>query len=305
MLILRSATPADSAAIRGILEAAEPYDRLARVDSHGVGLWRDPETWSDVVVAEMDHAVVGYGALLWPTGPAARAAEVVVHPAWRRRNIGRQLALRLQGMPGSPAPALQGIYSSHVPAAAAFVAAMGCETLGRWRFMLADPPPSLGAVALPEGYRLRHPVIGRDESAFVDIFSAAFKGHRFMEPPTLHQIRQRWRSPEFDPRSCILADCAGQIIGMSSVRPTSVYRGDRLVKAGYIWVIGTHADHRNRGIARAMLGESVNFMRDQGWEIASLDVDELNRPAQRLYRALGFAPVYDRVWWRLPASAAC
>ncbi|HYF62985.1 MAG TPA: GNAT family N-acetyltransferase, partial [Herpetosiphonaceae bacterium] len=165
MAEIRSASPADVPALAAILEAAEPFDRAGRVDSEGAGQWRDPDSWADVIVAEHAGALVGFGALLWPTAPDARGADVVVHPAWRRRGVGRQLTERLRAMLGAGGQTLQGEYASYAPAAAGLVAALGGELIGRWHQMVADPVPDFAPPPLPEGYRLRHAVVGQDEEA--------------------------------------------------------------------------------------------------------------------------------------------
>jgi mycothiol synthase len=304
MAAIRSATPADTPALKAILEAAEPIDRAGRVDLAGAGQWREPDSWDDVIVAEQDGAIVGYGALLWPTAPDARDAEVVVHPAWRRRGHGRQLVGRLRAMAAASGQTLQGEYASHNPAAAAYVAALGGELIGRWHQMVADPVNDFAPPPLPAGYRLRNAVVGQDEAGFADVFRDSFSDHRFMSTPQVESVRRRWQTPEFDPGRFAFAEYDGQIVGVSALRPAYLYRGGRLAQAGHIGPVGTRSAHRSRGLARAMMVNNLAYIRRQGWPVASLAVDEINHTAQALYRSLGFAVAYDWIWWRLALPQA-
>lgn len=300
MAEIHSASAADTPALVSLLEAAEPLDRTGRVDSDGIGQWREPDTWDDVIVARQEGEIVAFGALLWPTGPDARGAEVLVHPAWRRRGIARRLADRLRAMAAAHGQTLQGSYVSHAGGAPALVKALGGEEIGRWHHMVADPLQAFAPPPLPAGYRMRHAVAGQDEAAFADIFRDSFSEHRFMSTPPAENVRRRWQTSAFDPATIAFAEHDGQIVGVSALRPAQVYRGDQLVKAGYIGPVGTRAAHRGRGLARALVVDNLEYMRRQGWPAASLDVDEINHTAQALYRSLGFAIDHDRIWWRLP-----
>jgi GNAT superfamily N-acetyltransferase len=67
--------------------------------------------------------------------------------------------------------------------------------------------------------------------------------------------------------------------------------------------VGTHAEHRGRGLAGHLLGLAASWAADHGctrWVILT----EADNPAGRLYRSLGFAPGVGNVQaYRSPAAA--
>lgn len=299
MIELRDTTLADTPAIKALIEAAEQVDRSAQTDVNGVAQWREPDDWADVVVAEENGVMVGYGCLLWPGSPTSRNSDALVHPGWRRRGIGRQLVAWLQARADAAGQTLVGSYHSDSAAAAAFVATLGGEVLGRWHEMVADPRPSFAAPALREGYTLRHAVRGQDEAHFADVFRDSFSEHRFMQTPSVESIGRRWNQPQFDGNRIAFAEYAGAIVGVSAIRSAVTYRGDQLVSAGHIGPVGVRTAHRGRGLARALMIDNLQYSAHAGWQTASLAVDEINQNAQALYRSLGFKHVHDWVWWQL------
>ncbi|HEX2906420.1 MAG TPA: GNAT family N-acetyltransferase, partial [Phototrophicaceae bacterium] len=67
--------------------------------------------------------------------------------------------------------------------------------------------------------------------------------------------------------------------------------------------VAVHPDYQRRGIARQMMGASLDMVRRQGGSKAILQVDADNYTAQRLYERLGFS--HERAWttWRRAANA--
>jgi ribosomal protein S18 acetylase RimI-like enzyme len=64
--------------------------------------------------------------------------------------------------------------------------------------------------------------------------------------------------------------------------------------------VGTHADHRRAGYARAACAEVLRRARAAGARDAVVWSVVANEPAGRLYRSLGFRPVSRDVPWRRP-----
>ena len=60
----------------------------------------------------------------------------------------------------------------------------------------------------------------------------------------------------------------------------------------------THPDHRDRGMAKAILHSLLRWAGSRGAQIAYLQVLDGNEPAERLYRGAGFVPRYQ-YWYRV------
>jgi ribosomal-protein-alanine N-acetyltransferase len=87
----------------------------------------------------------------------------------------------------------------------------------------------------------------------------------------------------FNERASLVLVRGGQVIGFSLVRPR--------FEEAHLAIFGLHPDYRGRGLAQALIQESMRTVRDQGTETMSIGVDAANIPAVRLYEKVGFTPV--------------
>lgn len=86
----------------------------------------------------------------------------------------------------------------------------------------------------------------------------------------------------------------------------SVYPADWPSSLGRTWIIANvavHPEYQRRGIARRLMQNTMNMIRQRGGTRAILQVDHDNAPARHLYHSLGF--VDERGWttWRRSSSA--
>ncbi len=80
----------------------------------------------------------------------------------------------------------------------------------------------------------------------------------------------------------------------------------RLDPAGDRWQISNVAvkpAYRNRGIGRALMMATLDYIRSQRGLWAVLQVRENNRPAVHLYEGLGFSPIGGEIRWKLDLNA--
>jgi ribosomal protein S18 acetylase RimI-like enzyme len=59
----------------------------------------------------------------------------------------------------------------------------------------------------------------------------------------------------------------------------------------YIYAFGVVPEQRRQGIGRAVLATVIGRLRNEGWRRVTLEVESENAPALALYRSLGFAPI--------------
>ncbi len=67
--------------------------------------------------------------------------------------------------------------------------------------------------------------------------------------------------------------------------------------------VGTHPDHQRRGLAKSLIGRSIETMVSGGAETCVLKVRQDNDPAYRLYRGLGFSHFHTSRQMKLDAKA--
>ena len=85
---------------------------------------------------------------------------------------------------------------------------------------------------------------------------------------------------------------------------TSRARIDRLGGGpiGYVGTVGVLAEYRGRGIATALIVQTLQYLASQGMQSAILHVEDANFNARRLYEKLGWRYIYRTIhhWKNLP-----
>jgi len=147
-------------------------------------------------------------------------------------------------------------------------------------------------IPLPYGFEIRP--IGPDDAAMhrrvFDAAGRAFAQSYGEQAQTEGQYAEFLGQPSFDPTLWRVAfhgdDIAGQILNfMAEPEPD----GSRM---GWTESISVQPEFRRRGLARALLAESLRTVRDAGATQAALGVDMQNpNQAQALYESLGFTVV--------------
>lgn len=239
--------------------------------------------------AVRDGRPVGYAHLDDTAG-----AELVVHPADRRRGIGGALLDALEG-----AGVEQVWAHGRRPAALAFAAARGytaARTLWQLRRPLTTPLPD---APLPAGITLRAFVPGRDEDAWVAVNARAFADHPEQGAWTARDVRDREAEPWFDPAGFLLAERAdGTLAGFHW---TKVHPGPPPI--GEVYVLGVDPSARGLRLGPALTAAGLRHLRDRGLGSVLLYVDGDNPRAVRLYEGLGFTPWDADVQFRRAAGA--
>ncbi|WP_067475891.1 mycothiol synthase [Actinomadura hibisca] len=239
-----------------------------------------------------DGTVVAYAHLAPATADEPAAAELVVHPAHRRRGHGRAL---LRATLAEAAGPLRVWAHGDLPAAARLAAAEGLErarALFQMRRPAADPLPE---VKTAEGVRLRTFEPGRDERAWLEVNARAFATHPEQGAWTLDDVRAREAEPWFDPAGLFLAERDGRVVGFhwTKIHPDGL---------GEVYVVGVDPSAQGLGLGRTLTLTGLHHLRDRGVPQILLYVDESNTAAVKLYESLGFTRHAVDVMYGTPAG---
>ena len=242
----------------------------------------------------------------------AATAEVVVDPAHRRQGVGTALVRTLEAAletgvaPG--AGTLRLWSHGHLDGARAFAARDGYTSVRElWamrRSLRSDAGP-LPAVSLPEGFEIRHFVVGQDEDAWLRMNARAFVDHPEQGRLTRHDLDRRIAEPWFDSEGFILIeDVRGSAPTLAASHWTKVVPAktapDRQPgvapgvsaetgqKQGEVYVVGVDPAYQGLGLGRAVTILGLAHLRERGLSEAMLYVDADNRAAVATYSRLGF-----------------
>jgi len=118
----------------------------------------------------------------------------------------------------------------------------------------------------------------------------------FNEPATAQMVLAQASEPGSSPNGYFFAVDArtGVEIGTSRARQDMVGG----IPMGYIGTVGILPEYRGRGVAKALIRQTLHYLAGLGMSSAALFVEENNTPARALYELTGWYPVYrvDHYW---------
>ncbi|MFF6844549.1 GNAT family N-acetyltransferase [Streptomyces tanashiensis] len=139
---------------------------------------------------------------------------------------------------------------------------------------LTDLPP----VVVPEGFTVRAATLA-DADALAEARNASF-GSDWTGAAYRDGMMTR---PGYDPAGEIVAEAPDGRIGAYTVHWVDERNG-----LGHFEPVGTHEAFRRRGLARAVMAESMRRMAELGLRRVTVNHNAENLPAAQLYGSLGF-----------------
>ncbi len=221
-----------------------------------------------------------------------------VHPAWRRRGVGRRLleaslghALeRLPEVPEGPVH-FHANGSDREPGRAALFESLGMVPVRTYVNMARPIDGNLPPVELPAGYRLRAMSPEHDAETVWRVDNAAFRDHWGFFGFPLEEFRVWMTRPSFRPELWILAEeeSTGQAAGivLCTIDPDWIAHSGR--QEGWVNTLAVLREHRHRGLGTALLVHGMHLLHARGMGSATLGADSENLTgAVRLYERVGF-----------------
>jgi mycothiol synthase len=223
--------------------------------------------------------LVGYGHL--DTGGDAfgnQVAELLVHPAHRRRGHGARL---VGAILDKADPKLRIWSHGDHPAAVRIAAARNLQRVRELLQMRLDVATPLPEPGWPDGVTVRTFVPGRDEAELVAVNGRAFDWHPEQSQLTVDDVVAAEQESWFDPKGLFLAIADGRIAGFHW---TKVHPGN----VGEVYVVGVDPDAQGGGLGKALTLAGLHHLRREGLGDTILYVESDNSPAVAVYTRLGF-----------------
>ena len=258
--------------------AWQMYQHLNKLDLVRIRLWLDD-----------DGKTLAYAWLWLPN-----TLVLLTHPHDRERLVETVLDwFEEAGAPGDGENwvSVQVLESDPVTAAAVERRAFAAQTEGVMSHMVRSLADEVPALPVPDGYRLRTVRGEEDVVARTEVHRAAFAPSRVV-PESYRRTMQEWPyRADLDfvveaPDGSFASFCLCWL--------------DADNRMGEFEPVGTHPDHRRRGLARAVCTAGLRGLREAGAETAVV-YSVAGSDAETLYAGLGFEAISRHVEYRRPA----
>jgi mycothiol synthase len=266
----------------------------------------------DLTIAEFDGRAIGYGVRGWYDAADSDLRQYrvdgSVHPAWRRRGIGRALLLENMCLAEQLAASHQTLRGrafgsqSHEHQAGDETLLRGAGFVPARHFfdMLRPTLDEVPDLPLPAGLEIRSANAGDARAVWLaDV--EAFRDHWGGYDDSDESFQRFVDAPEFDPDMWVVAwaddEVAGGVVN-------GIYAEENAwlgVRHGWLDSVFTRRPWRRRGLARALIARSLVLLRERGMTGAMLGVDAANATgALGLYESVGFHVEHRSTAWRKP-----
>ncbi len=271
----------------------------------------DPQR--DAFVVEIDGVAVAFGRLWWRAEDSG--AHVYLHvggvrPAWRRKGIGRALfrlkERRLRDIaaahPKDVPRFLQVFMADTETGSEALARSEGYVPVRHFFTMVRPTLDHLPEARLPDGLEVRPVVPDHYRSIWVAIRDA-FRDHWGAFSATEWHYRNWLNDPSFDPTLWKAAwdgdQVAGVVLGVINAAENERFQRRR----GWLEDVAVRRPWRKRGLARALMVQTLDGLKERGMAEAALGVDTENLSgALRLYESAGFHVVKRFSAYRKPVD---
>ncbi len=287
------------------IERTETLADITRNYAHLINC--DP--YKDVLFAEIDGEMVGYSRVFWERldeGLRIYTLFGFLLPRWRRRGIGtamlRHNEARLRhiaaGHPAGEPRFFQSWAADTEKSTAALLRSQDYEPIRHEFEMLRDLSEAFPEAPMPEGLKVR-PVKEEHIWPMIQAADEAFQDHWGYRPIADEEFEGWKKSPDFRPELWKVAwdgdQIAGSVQNFYNPRENEEYKRKR----GYTEGISTRRPWRKRGLARALIVQSMKMFEEMGMTETAHGVDTENLSgALNLYESLGYRSIKQHTIYR-------
>lgn len=303
---------ADLQPLVDLFDACEKVDKLdlsispaqlqLEIEAPGVDLDRDLRLWENDA-----GQVIGFGELSIDEPNPGNLADgtlwFVVHPIARGGDLDRQIIewsetrMKEVGKKRQGQPKLFTWSRDSRTERITILKHNSFAENRRFFFLSQTLTESIIKPTLPSGFTIRAVNGSLEAQAWVDLHNQSFINTWNYHPLTIESYQHRLQDPDYlaelnlvaiDPEGKFAAICYCTI---NREHNTFIGRQE-----GWIALLFTSPDFRQRGLARAMLLHGLDRLKALGMNIAKIGVDSENPfGARKLYESVGFERIYTNI----------
>jgi mycothiol synthase len=273
--------------LSSLLEASTLADGHEPLGEHKFLRLRQGGDLAQAVLAYDGDCLTGYAHILaFGEGADRRVScEFVVHPDERGKGIGTLLLSHATTQAAELGASRMDVWAYNDSRISADIAQRMGFVPSRRLLHLHRHLSGTPRVGPPAGVTTRSFVPGIDDEAWLALNARIFAGHPENGVWTIDDLRARFDQPWFRPDDFLLVELDGVMAGFSWLK-VEERRGEGRV--GEIYVIGTAAEVRGRGLGKYLVSRSLAHLSDRDVRVAAIYVDAANLPAVALYEQSGF-----------------
>lgn len=300
-----------------VIEGSKHVDQVERTDSledvqRNYSHLTNSNAYTDMLFAEINGEVIGYNRVWWDKlndGVTLTYACVgFLLPEWRRKGIGSAMFQyaeeRLREIAAAHTGPEAKVFSMWANGTAeGWIALLEQQgyTAARYFFeMTRDINEPLPEAPMPPGLQMR-PVMEADYRSVYEAHTEAFRDHWGFNESSFEQFMEWKEDPDFNPGLWKVAWDGNQIAGQVLNFVASAENKEYNRKRGYTEAISVRRPWRKRGLARALVVQSIAMFKEMGMDETALGVDAENPSgALGLYHGLGYKEVRRNMIYRKP-----
>lgn len=289
--------PGEQEGILTLISAATEHDGIPPISEHVVLHLRHGGDKDDrhliVTTDDGNGKIVGYAHIDLTDKVAGSSAELVIHPYYRGKGLGRAL---LQQICGITSPRLWA--HGDLPSAQKLARDYGlvrARTVIQMRRSLNQPLP-----IVKTDLKLRSFLPGSDDEAWLALNNRVFEEHPEQGGWIMENLHQRMSENWFDPQGFFLATTptsAEEVLiafCWTKIHGAHTHSHDGQEEHGHdpigeIYAMGVDPSYQRKKIGEAITVAGLAHLRRQGLMSAMLYVDAENSNAIKLYKDLGFS----------------
>ena len=292
------------------IERVDTVEDVAHVYSHLVNC--DP--YQDMLFAEINNEVIGYSRGFWrqeENGPRIYGSTGFLVPAWRHKGIGASMfhwiEHRMRGIAESQTAKETSLFEGFVnDGNVGFAVLLEKNNYKPLRYFVEMVRPDLENIPdfpMPDGLEVRA-VLPEHYRAIWNADEEAFRDHWGYSQST-EEDYQAWLNNKhiFQPELWQIAwdiktnEIAGQVRTFIRRAENEKYNRQR----GYTEFISVRRPWRKRGLARALIAQSLRVQKEHGMTESALGADSENiSGATRVYEDCGFRVTKRNTIYRKP-----
>jgi len=244
-------------------------------------------------------SLVASALIRLPPGSSMADANIIVHPEWRRLNVGSMLLSKvIERARQLNAKGVHIYANSRHPAAAAFLEKHGFVRLGAYTELRLSENVHLPPVIWPYGYTFRPYTEVQDLSLLTEAMNLCYIplwGHR----EVTEEEMVGWM-PHFNQQGLFLVFSEkGRVVGISRVEPSPERSQVNGRLTGYIDAPGIVPQHRRLDLYRALVLTGIRWLGDLGQELIEMESWGDKLEVLRMYRELGFTDLRQLACYEL------